>query len=247
MHTVLAIDDDKPTLDILESQLTTRGYRVFTEIDPVKGIETTLTLQPDVILLDLNMPVMNGIEVLQNLRKNEKSRNIPVIMLTAIKKKEKVIEAMRYGIIDYLIKPHDIDRLHSKIDSAIMYGNMKRAEKLSKSNVINVFIDQTTAVIEFKERPSVKEVLEEAKVTFNKFFFSQIAKRKCVIDLRIVYEINEHDIKILEMIAGLFQGKDLYIVAGKHYGIMIANSSIEDIAEMFISYGDLEIYLKAFH
>jgi DNA-binding response OmpR family regulator len=246
MKSILAIDDDKSTLDILKAQLTNLGYRAFIELDPEKGIQTALTFHPDLILLDLNLTQMIGIEVLRQLRKKDITKNIPVIMLTAIKKKESVVEAMRYGIIDYMVKPHSIERLHGKIESAIMYGNMKHEESLSKSNLIDVLIDQTTAVIEFKEKPGKKEFLEEAKVTFNKFFFAQIAKRKCVIDLRAIQEIDVIDIKIMERIVALFKERDLYIVAGKHYGKMIEKSSIEDAAQMFISSGDLELYLKAF-
>jgi len=83
MNTVLAIDDDAITLGVLESQLNRLGYRVFIEKAAVRGVEIARGFNPDVILLDLYMPVMDGFEVLAALRRDKNTHDIPVIMLTS--------------------------------------------------------------------------------------------------------------------------------------------------------------------
>lgn len=80
---ILVIEDEKDILKIFTYKLTREGFNVITALDGKKGLETALSQTPDIILLDILMPVMDGLTMLQNLRKaNEYGKKVPVILVT---------------------------------------------------------------------------------------------------------------------------------------------------------------------
>ena len=82
-ETILAVDDDIDILELIQMSLTAEGFDVITANDGMSGLEKAKAYTPDLILLDLMMPVMDGFEVIGKLRIDEQTRAIPVIMLTA--------------------------------------------------------------------------------------------------------------------------------------------------------------------
>lgn len=239
MNTVLAIDDDKTTLGILEAQLTGMGYKVITERSAVKGMEIARSFNPDVILLDLLMPVMDGFSVLSSLRKEKNTKDIPVIMLTSQKEKDTVINAMKHGVADYIVKPYDPGRLAAKISSAIKYGGTKKQD--SDSRFIEIVRHGEVAVVVMKGDMTEKGFLSDARTIFNPFFIKQVAGKVCVFDLRSLDELSAAGMKELESFIGLLGSSKIKIVTGKHYGEIVSMTDIEDKAELFLSFGDLEL------
>lgn len=242
MNTVLAIDDDKTTLGIIESQLNGLGYRVFTERAPVKGLEIARGFNPDVILLDLHMPVMDGFDVLAALKKDRITKFIPVIMLTSDKEKETVIDAMRHGVIDYIVKPYNPDKLNLKIRSAINYGGEKKQQNT------DVFIDISRkgeiTVIMMRGSLSEKGFVSDVKTVFNNFFMKQVHGKVCVFDIRNVNDMNSRETEDFVKIVSLFSESVVKIVAGRHYGTIVSSTDLEDRAELFLSFGDLELAMN---
>ena len=116
---ILAIDDENDVLLIIKTALSGEGYDVVTASNGFDGLALAEDHQPDVILLDLRMPEMDGMEVLAQLRENEKIMNIPVIILTGISDKNKIREALDKGITYYIVKPFECQDLVSKINLAI--------------------------------------------------------------------------------------------------------------------------------
>ena len=243
MNTVLAIDDDKTTLGILESQLSGFGYRVFTERAAVKGIEIAKGFNPDVILLDLCMPVMDGFEVLAALRRDKMTRDIPVIMLTSNKAKESVVEAMRHGVIDYIVKPYNPDKLNLKIKMAITYGGMKKQQNT------DIFIEISRkgdmSVIMMRGGITEKGFQNDVKTVFNNFFMKQISGKICIFDIRNVTEMENQDVEEFVKITLMFSGSKIKIVAGRHYGVIVGGTDLEEKAELFLSFGDLELAMNS--
>ena len=239
MNTILAIDDDKTTLNILESQLNGFGYRVFTERSAVKGIEIAKGFNPDVILLDLCMPVMDGFEVLGSLRRDKITHDIPVIMLTSNKEKDNVVEAMRHGVIDYIVKPYNPDKLNLKIRAAINYGGMKKEQ--SADVFIEVSRKGDLAVISMRGSMSEKGFINDIRTVFNPFFIKQVNGKVSVFDIRNVDEMQGRDIEAFIKIIGMFSGSIIKIVAGRHYGEIVSSADLEEKAELFLSFGDLEL------
>lgn len=117
--TILAIDDENDVLLIIKTALSSQGYNVLTASNGYDGLALAEDHVPALILLDLRMPEMDGMEVLEKLRDNEKTQNIPVIVLTGISEKKQIRDALDKGITYYIVKPFECHDLISKIDLAI--------------------------------------------------------------------------------------------------------------------------------
>ena len=116
---ILAIDDENDVLLIIKTALTGEGYEIITASNGFDGLALAEDHLPDLILLDLRMPEMDGMEVLQRLRNNEKTQNLAVIILTGISDKKKIREALDKGITYYIVKPFECQDLISKINLAL--------------------------------------------------------------------------------------------------------------------------------
>lgn len=103
---ILIVEDDVFIRDIYQVKFNQEGFDVTTAEDGVKAMEKLDNMIPDIILLDILMPYMNGMEVLKRIKSNDALKNVPIIMLTNISEKEKVTEGLEYGVKDYLIKSH---------------------------------------------------------------------------------------------------------------------------------------------
>lgn len=110
-RTIVAIDDDKIILKIIESSLTKEGYTAHTYTNPVEAIKQIKDLQPDAILLDRIMPEMDGNDVIAALQNDDYTRNIPIIMLTALGDVSSITASLGLGARDYIVKPFDHDNL----------------------------------------------------------------------------------------------------------------------------------------
>ncbi|MBF0249020.1 MAG: EAL domain-containing protein [Alphaproteobacteria bacterium] len=119
MSRVLCIDDEDLIREDLIEELTDAGHEVRGARDGVEGLEAIYQFNPDVVLCDVNMPNMNGHELLRELRANhpEKS-NVPFIFLTAFGGSGNVVDGLQMGADDYLTKPVEYDLLLAKIESA---------------------------------------------------------------------------------------------------------------------------------
>lgn len=115
---ILAVDDNIINLATIEQELKNR-YDVVTVNSGARAIRFLNKEKPDLILLDVQMALMDGIETLKEIRTMENGAAIPVIMLTSKKDKETVIEGTKLGILDYVLKPFDTQELHARIDRAL--------------------------------------------------------------------------------------------------------------------------------
>jgi response regulator RpfG family c-di-GMP phosphodiesterase len=102
--TILIVEDEAPLLKAVKTKLELSGFSVITAEDGLTGLDLALTKKPDLILLDIIMPKMDGMSVLQKLRKNPAGKNIPVIVLTNLSDADKMQEAEKRGVHDFLIK-----------------------------------------------------------------------------------------------------------------------------------------------
>lgn len=115
MKTILVVDDEQEILDLTKRRLEKWGYQVITACDGEQGLERALGHKPDLILLDITMPKKNGFALLEELKKKEATRLIPVIMLSGKGETYSLREGETGGAIDYFIKPCDWDELLSYI------------------------------------------------------------------------------------------------------------------------------------
>lgn len=103
---ILLVEDDPFLLSMYNTKFELENFKVVTADDGEKGLKLALKEVPDVILLDIMLPKMDGFEVLKALRADKKTNRIPVILLTNLSQKEKVKEGLSLGADDYLIKAH---------------------------------------------------------------------------------------------------------------------------------------------
>ena len=112
---VLVIDDDPLILTILEHKLRARGCRVASAADGASGLAQARASPPDLIVLDMMMPIMDGWQVLQDLRTDPRLAAVPVVMLTARRGDSDVVGALDLGAADYVAKPFSPDELVARI------------------------------------------------------------------------------------------------------------------------------------
>ena len=118
--TVLYVDDNVHSIDIISRLLHAKTqWRIITSTLGVEGLEMALALQPDVILLDLQLPDISGLDVLRVLRADVRTADTPIIMLSAEAHEDKIEECMAAGASDYFVKPCD---LHQFL--AVLHGYM---------------------------------------------------------------------------------------------------------------------------
>lgn len=250
MNIVLFIDDDQSFLDIVKTQLSGNNFRVFTTISGEEGLETASSFNPDLIVCDIHMPGMDGFEVLKNLRRDAITKGIPVIMLTGITHKEALYKTMRYNIVDYIIKPHKPEILIKKMNAAIHYNKLKKEREIaSESEHILLTRDSESIIISFNTPLKSSELISEIKNVFSSFFLRSLANRRCILDLRSLQEVGPSDTEVLGLIIKLLGPNKPLVIAGRHYGDIVANPHLDDIlldetAHLFISYGDMDVFLQ---
>lgn len=121
---ILAVDDERAIVRLVQINLERHGYQVVTAYDGKEALEKVASEKPDLVVLDVMMPYMDGFEVLQQLRKNPETRDLPVIMLTAKAQDTDVFRGYTSGVDLYLTKPFNpmelvafVKRIFSSMES----------------------------------------------------------------------------------------------------------------------------------
>lgn len=121
---ILVVDDEPDLLSTIQCRLEWCNCEVITAGNGKEGLEKAANEKPDLILLDTNMPVMNGHEMLDRLRKHPDLKETPVIMVTVTCEPQDIAIASSYGIVDYVTKPFDFTDLMEKIANALKTKNV---------------------------------------------------------------------------------------------------------------------------
>lgn len=116
---ILVVDDEPNIVQTLRDRLEMNEYNVITACNGKEGLEVALQEKPDVVLLDVIMPIMDGHEMLEALRKQPGGEDPSVIMLTARSQTQDISRANACGIDDYIVKPFDLSELLEKIESVV--------------------------------------------------------------------------------------------------------------------------------
>lgn len=116
---VLVIEDNYYTRNIIIRWLTRRGYQVASSIDGTRCVELTRSEQPDIIILDMRLPMLSGLEIARLLKAEPDTRDIPIIAITAYGLEETREAALAAGCDDYECKPLDFERLLHKMHALL--------------------------------------------------------------------------------------------------------------------------------
>lgn len=119
MATILLVDDSPTETHIIKGMLEKFGFKVHTAADGVQGVEGAKRLHPDVILMDVVMPLLNGFQATRQLSRDVETSDIPVIMVTTKDQETDKSWGLRQGAKDYIVKPVDSDELMNKIKAVL--------------------------------------------------------------------------------------------------------------------------------
>ncbi|MFA6029033.1 MAG: response regulator [Elusimicrobiota bacterium] len=122
MTRILIIEDDFALAESLQALLKSKGYEVSFAPDGLQGLEMARKGRPDLILLDVLIPRVNGYEVCRQLRTEPKTKEIRIVMVTGLGTMRDVEKAFACGATDYIIKPFNTDRLLKKIEKVMGSG-----------------------------------------------------------------------------------------------------------------------------
>jgi CheY-like chemotaxis protein len=116
MARILLVEDNDLSRDMLSRRLSRRGYEVLVAVDGAQAVETTRAERPDVVLMDLSLPVIDGWEATRRIKADPETRGIPVIALTAHAMASDEAKARAAGCDDFDTKPVDLPRLLEKVE-----------------------------------------------------------------------------------------------------------------------------------
>lgn len=123
---VLIVDDMTANLEVLGETLTEAGYTVATAIDGERALKRVQTHPPDLILLDVQMPGINGFETCQQLKANPATASIPVIFMTALADTDSIVRGFTLGAVDYITKPFQEPELLARVHTHLQLSHMTR-------------------------------------------------------------------------------------------------------------------------
>jgi putative two-component system response regulator len=123
---ILVVDDDDTIVDYMVQFLEAQGFLTFTASNGKAAADLVKTQETDLLLIDVEMPVMNGFEAIKTIRSDAKTRLIPIILITALKKTEDRIKGIEAGCDDFISKPFDTHELLARIRSLLIRSYSRR-------------------------------------------------------------------------------------------------------------------------
>lgn len=145
-QTILVVDDEQDLLDLIEYNLKKEGFGVLKAEDGLEGIEMAREHKPDLVLLDIMMPKMDGMEVVEHMRDDKKLKRIPIIFLTARGDEKTEVEGLNKGGDDYITKPISTTKLISRIKAVLRRFN-ETEEMADQIDVHDIVIDKDRYIV----------------------------------------------------------------------------------------------------
>jgi len=139
---ILIVDDKEQNISLLETMLSMAGYtNILGTTDPRDVVDLYQGFEPDIVLLDINMPYLDGFEVMAQLKALEKDNYIPVLVLTALQDETVRLKALSSGAKDFLTKPFNqseiLSRIHNVLEVRLLHNKVRsQKEQLENQNVI---------------------------------------------------------------------------------------------------------------
>lgn len=119
---IVIAEDDEQIANLVKFKLERSGYRVSTAENGRDALSLIREDSPDLVILDIMMPIMNGYEVLKNMKSSPDTSDIPVIMLTAKGLEEDILKGFESGAVDYVVKPFSVSELAARVKTNISKG-----------------------------------------------------------------------------------------------------------------------------
>jgi len=139
-ETILAVDDEEDILELVRFNLAREGYEVMCATSGENALKTIKRKSPDLLVLDLMLPGMDGLDVARVLKSDSKTMNIPIIMLTAKGEEADIVTGLELGADDYVTKPFSPRILIARIRAMLRRKTMKPSDSESTLKIHNLFI-----------------------------------------------------------------------------------------------------------
>jgi adenylate cyclase len=137
--TILVADDTRMTVQLVRDVLVLHGYRVVVAFDGLEALEKVQHEQPDLLILDINMPRMDGYEVCRRLKRNPDTAHIPIVMLSAMESVQHRVQGLKLGADDYVVKPFRPAELVARVEAHLRTKREVDALRLSEEYIRNTF------------------------------------------------------------------------------------------------------------
>jgi PAS domain S-box-containing protein len=175
---ILVVDDTLINLRVLMDMLTEHGYRVLSASNGPQALSMVLTEIPDMILLDIGMPYMDGYDVCKHLKADERTRDIPVIFISALSEVQEKVKAFSIGGVDYVTKPFKIYEVLARVETHLALRNMQNALQQAHDELERRVEERTAALKknneqlqqEITERHRVEAALRESEEKYRRIF-----------------------------------------------------------------------------
>jgi len=155
-RTVLVVDDSPDILEILDMELTDNGYNVRLARDGGEGLEAARKISPDLLILDMNMPVMDGLQLKASLNLDEATAQIPTIFLSASARTDLKVEGFRIGADDYVTKPFNMEELMARVDSTLQrhqrYMDLSMTDELTGLGNLHAYKKHAASLFNIAKR-----------------------------------------------------------------------------------------------
>ncbi|MFM1763696.1 MAG: hypothetical protein RLZZ512_1486 [Bacteroidota bacterium] len=149
MPKVLVVDDEQDILELIRHSLAKEGFEVHVAANGAQAIEQARKVKPEIIIMDVMMPVMDGMEACRQLKDNPDTKNIPVIFLTARSEEFAELAGFEAGADDYIAKPVRNRVLLSRVKAILRRGNAIQNQEPEKYDFATIQIDRERFVVEY--------------------------------------------------------------------------------------------------
>jgi signal transduction histidine kinase len=176
---ILLVDDNPTNIDVLYDFLSEKGYEVFVAEDGPSAISRLNFITPDLILLDIMMPHMNGYEVCEHVKSNETTRDVPIIFITAMGATDDKVRGFEVGGVDYITKPFQNQEVLVRIRTHLALRNMRR-KLVSKNELLteqNEALDAYARTVAHDLKNPLNLILNFARLIQDENELNEVATR----------------------------------------------------------------------
>jgi len=152
---IMVVDDNPANLKLLDDMLQLQGHEVHSFPRGVLALAEAARNPPDLILLDINMPEMDGYEVCERLKSSERASGIPVIFLSGLSETHDKVKAFRSGAVDYISKPFQLEEVHARVETHLKLHDLQRALKVHNEMLEATVAARTRELAEANERLTI--------------------------------------------------------------------------------------------
>ena len=190
-HTILIVDDTPANLGVIVESLEDHGFRVVVAQDGEEGLQRADFVQPDLILLDVMMPGLDGFEVCRRLKALASTRDIPVIFMTSLTETENKVAAFKAGGVDYVTKPLRIDEVMARVNTHLNLHTMQKQLEAQNAQLQREIIERRQAE-EALEASSelIRRQRDELKSLYDKIVAEQKVSERLLLNV-LPYPIAE--------------------------------------------------------